>query len=64
MPWLLILPLSFLAVLLMLFVIPGSAVAQAATGVAAFAGTLPGPGKPSEPALSPSPGNWRSPHGQ
>lgn len=42
MPWLLILPLSFLAVVLLLLVIPGSVVARAATGVAAFAGTLLG----------------------
>lgn len=42
MPWLLILPLSFLAVVLVLLVISGSAVAQAATGVTAFAGTLSG----------------------
>jgi hypothetical protein len=42
MPWLLILPLSFLAIVLVLLVIPGSAVARTATGVAAFAGTLSG----------------------
>jgi hypothetical protein len=42
MPWLLILPLSFLALVLVLLVIPGSAVARTATGVAAFAGTLSG----------------------
>jgi len=42
MPWLLFLPFSFLAVVLVLLAIPGSAVARTATGVAAFAGTLSG----------------------
>jgi hypothetical protein len=42
MPWLLILPVSFLAVFVVLLLIPGSAVARTATGVAAFAGTLSG----------------------
>jgi hypothetical protein len=42
MPWLIILPLSFLALVFVLLVIPGSAVARTATGVAAFAGTLSG----------------------
>jgi hypothetical protein len=42
MPWLLILPLSFTVIVLVLLIIPGSAVARTATGVAAFAGTLSG----------------------
>lgn len=42
MPWLLFLPLSLGAVIVALLLIPGSAVARTATGVAAFAGTLSG----------------------
>jgi len=42
MPWLLFLPLSLSAVVVALLLIPGSAVARIATGVAAFAGTLSG----------------------
>jgi hypothetical protein len=42
MPWLLLLPLSFVGVVLVLLVIPGSPIARTATGIAAFAGTLSG----------------------
>jgi hypothetical protein len=42
MPWLLALPIAFLAIVVVLAVIPGSAVARTATGVAALAGTLSG----------------------
>jgi hypothetical protein len=42
MSWLLVLPFSFLAVVVVLAVIPGSPVARTATGVAALAATLSG----------------------
>lgn len=42
MPWLLALPAFFFAIVVVLAVIPGSAVARTATGVAALAGTLSG----------------------
>jgi hypothetical protein len=42
MPWLLFLPLSLGGIVVALLLIPGSAVARTATGVAAFAGTLSG----------------------